>query len=81
MELAERAATLGNFNAITDAASAAAMGRAALSAAGYNVRINAASLKSEPTRKSLLEELRALENRAIEIEARMRAVLEERAGI
>ena len=81
MELAERAASLGNFNAITDAASAAAMGRAALSAASYNVRINAASLKNESVRKSLLEELHLLEKRAVEIEARLRAALEERAGI
>ncbi len=38
MELALEAARMGNTNAITDGASGAAMARAALTSAGYNVR-------------------------------------------
>ncbi len=81
IELAERAAALGNQNAITDAASGAAMGRAALAAAGYNVRINLASLADKTAAALLLEELRTLDLRAAEAETRLRAALEARAGI
>jgi glutamate formiminotransferase/formiminotetrahydrofolate cyclodeaminase len=80
-ELAARAAALGNLNAITDAASAAAMARAALSAAGYNVRINAASLTDKSAADPLLAELKSMDASLAEAEARIYAALEERAGI
>lgn len=81
IEIAEQAARLGNANAITDAASAAAMGRAALTAAGYNVRINVASLKDKSAGEALLAELSLLETQAAEFETRIRLALEERASI
>ena len=40
LELSARCASKANVNAISDALSGAAMARAALTAAGYNVRIN-----------------------------------------
>ena len=49
MALAERVVALGNLNAISDGASAAAMARAALTSAGYNVRINLAGLADKTT--------------------------------
>lgn len=80
-ELAEQTAALGNSNAITDAASAVAMARAALTAAGYNVRVNIASLTDRSAGEPLLAELDALEDRMSQVEARTRAALRERAGI
>lgn len=80
-DLAGQAAALGNLNAITDAASAAAMARAALTAAGYNVRINAASLANKSTAGPLLAELTSLDARLAETEAYIHSALEARAGI
>ncbi|MCP4142839.1 MAG: glutamate formimidoyltransferase [Chloroflexi bacterium] len=81
MKLALKVASVGNANAITDGASGAAMARAALTSAGYNVRINLGSLKDKVKAESLLEELKALEAKANEIDAALRQVLEERGGL
>lgn len=81
MHLALQTVSLGNLNAISDAATAAALARAALTGAGYNVRINLASLKDEQAAQPLLEELDALEQRAGTLEAEIRATLSQRGGI
>ena len=81
MELAAQAVTLGNLNAISDGASGAALARAALSGAGYNVRINVSSLSDPARGADLLEDVRALEQRADGIEAQIRAALVERGGM
>jgi len=81
MELALKVAKVGNSNAITDGASGAAMARAALTAAGYNVRINLGSLKDKAKAGTLLTELKEFEARADEIDAALRGVLEERGGL
>jgi glutamate formiminotransferase/formiminotetrahydrofolate cyclodeaminase len=81
IELAEDVAKVGNLNAISDAASGAAMARAALTAAGYNVRINVASLDDKSAGESLLAELRDLEARASESEQNIRSSLRDRGGI
>ncbi len=81
MELALKVASVGNSNAITDGASGAAMARAALTSAGYNVRINLGSLKNKAKAEALLEELKVLEATADEIDAELRSVLEERGGL
>ena len=62
MELAVEAAELGNLNAISDAGSAVALSRAALTAAGYNVRINLQSIRD-------VEWVAALRGRADALEA------------
>lgn len=80
MELAAQAAASGNLNAISDGASGAAMARAALTAAGTNVRINVNSLAEKALGNSLLVELKALETRATEIEAEIHQTLETRGG-
>ena len=67
MALAERAVALGNLNAITDAAAGAVMARAALTAAGYNVRVNVASLRDSTAGDVLMNQLRALEERVVKI--------------
>jgi len=81
MELAARASRLGNLNAITDAASGAAFARAALTAAGYNIRINVHGLHSKESGAALVFELEALETRAAAIEAELRQTLTDRAGL
>lgn len=81
LELAVSAVARGNLNAISDGASGAAQARAALTAAGYNVRINVASLKDPATGVELLQALGQLEIRAGELEGQIRAELGRRAGL
>lgn len=81
MSLAERCAHIGNLNAISDAASAVSIARAALLAAGYNVRINVDALQKKATGEPLVLELDALEGRAGRINRQTRHILRERAGM
>jgi glutamate formiminotransferase/formiminotetrahydrofolate cyclodeaminase len=80
IELAAQVVELGNLNAISDGASGAAMARAALSAAGTNVRININSLPDKTAGDELLAALKELETRAAQFEAQIRELLETRAG-
>ena len=81
MGLAARCAKDGNLNAISDAMSGAAMARAALTAAGYNVRINLNSLEDKLAGEKMLKELADLEKQADKIEKQIRKTMEERGGI
>lgn len=81
MELAAQVVSQGNVNAISDGATGAVQARAALAGAGYNVRINVASLKDQDVSKSMLEELSYLEAQAANLEGTVRAVLRERGGM
>lgn len=80
LELALAVVARGNLNAISDGGSAAAQARAALTAAGYNVRINLASLADPSVGQDFLVELRRLEEWAAELEAQVRRELSERGG-
>ena len=80
MELALRCVEFGNSNAISDAASDAAMAQAGLTAAGYNVRINVAALPDPSAGEGFLSQVRALEAQAVEIEKSIREKLQERGG-
>jgi len=81
IELAKTVVAKGNLNAISDGATGAALARAALSGAGYNVRINAYALEAREAARALVFELAALETRASEIETQIRKTLEDRGGI
>jgi glutamate formiminotransferase / formiminotetrahydrofolate cyclodeaminase len=81
MELALEAARLGNRNALTDAATGAVMARAALSAAGMNVRINLKWLEDQAQVEELLTELKQAESRGASVEHELRSLLEEREGL
>jgi formiminotetrahydrofolate cyclodeaminase len=81
MELAALCARDGNLNAISDAMSASALARAALTAAGYNVRINLNSLEDKEAGETMLQELRDLEKKADKIEKEIRKTMEERGGV
>ncbi len=80
MALAERVVALGNLNAISDGASAAAMARAALTSAGYNVRINLAGLADKAAGDTLLSQLHTLEGKAIKLEKAVQKSIQERGG-
>ena len=58
-----------------------AFARAALTAAGYNVRINVQGLQGKDTGAHLVFELEGLELRATEIEKELKATLNERGGL
>jgi glutamate formiminotransferase / formiminotetrahydrofolate cyclodeaminase len=81
MSLAERCVHIGNHNAITDAAAAVSIARAALIAAGYNVRINVDSLQKKANGESFVLEVDALEGRAARINRQTRHILRERGGM
>jgi glutamate formiminotransferase/formiminotetrahydrofolate cyclodeaminase len=81
MELALKCAKHGNLNAISDSMSGFAMSRAALTAAGYNVRININSLEDKSAGDKMLIELAELEEEADKLEKEIRTVMKERGGI
>ncbi len=78
MELAERVVALGNLNAISDGASAAAMANAALTSAGYNVRINLAGLSDKIAGETLLSQLHTLEAKAGKLQKKIQKSIQER---
>jgi len=80
MELALSCVETGNVNAISDSASAAAMAKAGLTAAGYNVRINVAALPDPSAGEQFLSQMRELESQAVEIEKSIREKMQERGG-
>ena len=81
MELALKCAKHGNVNAISDAMSGFAMSRAALTAAGYNVKINLSSLEDRSVGEKMLNELKDCEAKADELEKEIRKTISERGGI
>jgi glutamate formiminotransferase/formiminotetrahydrofolate cyclodeaminase len=81
MELALKCADHANVNAISDSMSGFAMSRAALTAAGYNIRININSLEDRSAGDKMLKELAQLEKEADKLEKEIRAVMQERGGI
>lgn len=81
MDLALKCAKNGNVNAISDAMSGFAMSRAALTAAGYNVRININSLEDKAVGEKMLSELKEIETKADELEKDIRKVMVERGGM
>jgi glutamate formiminotransferase/formiminotetrahydrofolate cyclodeaminase len=81
MELALKCAREANLNAISDAMSGFAMSRAALTAAGYNVKINLDSLDDKSVGEKMLEELKEIETKADELETEIRETMKTRGGI
>lgn len=81
LELALQAASLGNLNAISDAGSAAALARAALTGAGLNVRINCLSLQHPADEQAPLSGIKALEAQAASLETQIQQVLIGRGNL
>jgi glutamate formiminotransferase/formiminotetrahydrofolate cyclodeaminase len=81
MDLAVRCVEVANINTITDAASGAAMAKAAITAAGYNVRVNVNNLPNPSTGQHFLEQLKTVEEKASQTEMRLQQIMIERGGI
>jgi glutamate formiminotransferase/formiminotetrahydrofolate cyclodeaminase len=81
MALAVQTATLGNLNAISDAGSALAQARAALTGASLNVRINCLGLSDPSLVETFVSELRQLEEQAATFESQMRDILIQRGKL
>lgn len=81
LQLALKAAQLGNINAISDAGTAAALAQAALMGAGLNVRINLLGLEKEPEPARMLNELKSLENQASKLNESLQTALNQRGGL
>jgi glutamate formiminotransferase/formiminotetrahydrofolate cyclodeaminase len=81
MDLAFKCAKEANANAISDSMSGFAMARAALTAAGFNVKINLNSLADKSVGEKMLEELKELEAKAEDLEKEIRQTMETRGGI
>ena len=80
LEIAAAVASLGNLNAISDAASGAALARAALTSAGLNIRINSQSLQNQAPAAGFLARLVELESQANRWVQAVDAALQERTG-
>lgn len=81
MTLAEKAAKLGNVNAISDAGTASAMAQAAITGAGLNVRINLLGLEKETEPAQMLNELRRIDKQAEKLKQSIQLILAERGGL
>ncbi len=81
LQLAIQVASLGNPNAITDAGTAAALANAAITGAGYNVRVNALSMEDEQMKNQYLTELRSIEHRAVQFMDQLNSILKNRGGL
>jgi len=81
LRLADRVIEIGYINAVTDGATASALCRAAVSAAGANVRINLAGMQEDERALALLNKIDRLENEAIEIYRRIQNTLRRRVKI
>ncbi len=80
LELAAEVAEKGNTNALTDAGTAAALARAALSGSSLNVRINLTSLQDQKGAGALMDDLTSLEDRAAMLVERVRTAMQDRVG-
>jgi glutamate formiminotransferase/formiminotetrahydrofolate cyclodeaminase len=77
LELVEQVIRFGNESALSDGATGAALAKAAITGAGYNIRINTRDL---PTNLATpyLTELAGIERQAQEIDSRIQSALHER---
>ena len=80
-ELALKTAELGNKNAITDSGAGANLAFAAVTSAGYNVRINLGSLEDRKKGKEMLSELEQIEGSALEVAGKLKVVVTERGKL
>ena len=81
LELASQVVTLGNLNAISDGATGAALASAALTGAGYNVRINLGSLADPGSAAAMQQMLVEIEAAAAREQKSIREQLRSRAGL
>ncbi|HAD06703.1 MAG TPA: methenyltetrahydrofolate cyclohydrolase, partial [Anaerolineaceae bacterium] len=80
-KLAAELTETGNLNAISDAASAATLARAALTCAAYNVRINLNNLSGVEETQTLIAQLTEIESQSDQIDSSVKQTLGERGGL
>lgn len=80
-KLAAELTETGNLNAISDAASAATLARAALTCAAYNVRINLNNLNGAEESQTLMAQLAEIESQSDQIDSSVKQTLGERGGL
>ncbi len=80
-EIALLLITHANINAISDAAAAAALTRAAITTAGYNVKLNLRGLENQDRAKAMLSEIDTILIKTTDLQDRIQAVMKERGGI
>ena len=81
LRLAVEVAASGNANAISDAASGAALARAALTGSSLNVRINCPNLQDQAAARGFIAEVNQLDAQASALEADLRRALDERGNL
>jgi glutamate formiminotransferase/formiminotetrahydrofolate cyclodeaminase len=81
MKCAFEAASYGNVNAISDAASGLFFAKAGLISACINVRTNVINLKDALLCQELMKEVRTIETQAQELDNQVWQVLKERGGL
>jgi glutamate formiminotransferase/formiminotetrahydrofolate cyclodeaminase len=81
LELLAEVAESGNVNAVSDAASGAAMARAAFQAAALNVKVNASGVADKAAAQKWLDNLHELESKMRVLEVRVHQAVRERAGV
>jgi len=81
LRLAIEASEKGNPNAITDAGSAGALSRAAISSAGANVRINLSNYSSDEKAINLLNKIGSLESQAENSYSELKTIILNRGKI
>ena len=70
----------GNANAISDGATGGALAKAAITGAGYNIRINRLGLEDRSIATNCEDDLRKLEKEAADLQAEIHHTLMERGG-
>jgi glutamate formiminotransferase/formiminotetrahydrofolate cyclodeaminase len=81
LRLAVEVARSGNVNAISDAASGAALARAALTGSSLNVRINCPNLQDQLAAHGFIAEINRLNEQARALEVEMHQALDERGNL
>jgi glutamate formiminotransferase/formiminotetrahydrofolate cyclodeaminase len=81
LELLQFVAAHGNINALSDAASGAFMARAAIDAAGMNIRINVASLDDKELAQTYVGEWKSIQSQAVVRVEQVLAAVEQRASL
>jgi len=81
LRLAVEAAASANVNAISDAATSAALACAALKGASLNVRINCPNLKDREAAQAYLARIRQLKEEADSLEEKLEGILAARGNL
>jgi glutamate formiminotransferase/formiminotetrahydrofolate cyclodeaminase len=81
MRLALKAAELGNVNAISDAGTAATLAKAAITGAGFNVRINLSGMEEDSEPAQMMRQLKDIEMQAEKLDDSLKEILNSRGGM